>query len=377
MSKDAKTTAANFDVLSSWLTSMKEASSEEQGHKTAPADPEAPAKDAGVKESQSIPKAQSPGTHVDNVPAAGGAAAVTPKLSDKTPTIVVGDKAPNIKKTTNAKGECSKCGSKDCLGGCEDLAKQAEMERTTHLGNTILAILKEASAPEAPEGMQKSAELTAMEKEAEEFGKEASDLFMLGRLQRMKDEADVEAAGIAPELLQKLGGVSGLLDKVAEADPTAPVPPEILAADGIQPGAGAMDPAALAGAMGAEGAPGDDDSAVMDQISQVLQENNISPEELDQMIQQIAAAREAGASDEEIMQALIELADEAGGEGAAPADVAGEGAASAGAEGGTPPAEPPAPAPKEEKAPEKEAALNKEAAERVTAVKDFFRQAVK
>ena len=380
----SKTAQANFDVLRQWFSTLddKTASQDTQGHKTTAADPTA-AKDAGVKESKDIAKENAPGLHVDTVPAAGGKAEATPSLSEKDIKKDVGVKAPAIKTTKDAKGACTKCGSKDCLGACGDLSKQAEQLRVSNLGNAVLNILKEASqnpstAVTAP-GMEKSAELTAIEKEAEAVGHEASQWYMMGRLQRMQDEQAVAAGltGVDPALIEKLGGISGLLDKVAEADPTAPVPPEILAADGIDPTGGAPAPAAPEGMPGAEAGAGDD-GAVMDQISQVLAENNISPEELDQMLQQISAARDAGASDEEIMQALMQLADEAGGQGGAPEAAGGAAAAET---PGMPEAGAGSPGEAGESAAEqkkedetgKEAALQKEAAERVSVLVDFFK----
>jgi hypothetical protein len=89
-----------------------------------------------------------------------------------------------------------------------------------------------------------------------------------------------------------------------------------------------MPPPADAGAAPAEGA-GDEDAA-LEQMAQVLAENGVTSGELEQMMQIIVDLKESGKSDEEIVQALSELADEAGAGGAPGAEA-----------GMPPPAEPP------------------------------------
>jgi hypothetical protein len=134
-----------------------------------------------------------------------------------------------------------------------------------------------------------------LEKEALDKGAAFAYWYARGRAQRMQDAMELKEAGINPALLERVGGIDGLLDKAAAEDPAAVLPPELV-------------DAAAAPEMGGEGG----EEEALAQIAQVLSEAGITEDELNQMMQQIIAAKQAGMSDEAIMQALSELADEAG-----------------------------------------------------------------
>jgi len=189
--------------------------------------------------------------------------------------------------------------------------KQAQAER---LMDNIVGILKSAEAPV-------EAAVDPLQKEAMDKGAEYAYFYYLGRKTRQEHAMELKEANIRADLLDKVGGIDGLLDKAAEADPGSVLPPELAGAAGAMPMEGAM-PAEAGMEAPAEG--GGDDEAALEQIAQVLSESGVSAEELEQMIQQISALKAQGMDDEQIMQALSELADEAGGGAGAPGEGAPE-----------------------------------------------------
>jgi len=190
----------------------------------------------------------------------------------------------------------------DCCTGKEAMmAKQARAER---LGNNILNMLGQA-AEETTIEKQASEVMSEIEKEALDKGAEFAYWYARGRQQRFSDAMELKEASaqINPDVLAKVGGIDGLLDKAAAEDPASVLPPELAEA-------AAAEEVAPEAAMPAEGAG--DEEAAMAQIAQVMAEAGITEEDLNQMMQQIVAAKQSGMSDEAIMQALSELGDEAG-----------------------------------------------------------------
>jgi hypothetical protein len=138
--------------------------------------------------------------------------------------------------------------------------------------------------------------------------------FILGMLKRAQDEAHLRQAGLPSHVLEKVGGVEGLLDKVAMEDPMAVLPEEAMGAD----------PAAAAAPAGPMGGGGED----LDAIAGELDAAGVAPEDLEAAIADIQELQAAGVPEEEIIQALGELEAEGGG---APAEAAPEEAAAAAA----------------------------------------------
>jgi hypothetical protein len=171
-----------------------------------------------------------------------------------------------------------------------------KMARAERLGNTVLGLLGQAAEGAEKEASAEAA-VSSLEKEALDKGAEFAYWYARGRAQRMQDEMELKEAAINPALLERVGGIEGLLDKAAAEDPAAVLPPELAGAE--------------AAPEMVEGGEGGEEEALA-QIAQVLSEAGITEEELNQMMQQIVAAKQAGMSDEAIMQALSELADEAG-----------------------------------------------------------------
>jgi hypothetical protein len=191
--------------------------------------------------------------------------------------------------------------------------KQARAER---LGNSIIRELQGRSAAQRQLQQQpaKGQDKEAADKEAADMlDKEAQEqaglfyhYYKAGRLQRAQDEMEMKEANLDPKVLEAHGGASALLDKIAMEDPAAVLPEELLGEVGGEvPMEGAGDPEA---------------EAAMEEIGQMLEANGVTPEELDQIMQQLVALKENGFEDEEIMAALEEMAMEE--EAAAPMEEA-------------------------------------------------------
>ena len=153
-----------------------------------------------------------------------------------------------------------------------------------------------------------------LDKVASEAASEYHQGYLYGLLKRAQDEMEVSNAGINPEILEKVGGVSGLLDKVATEMPEAVLPEEALPMEGVDEMPVPEEEAGLEGG-------GD-----LDQVAAALEEAGVTPEELEQAFSDVQALQEAGVTPEELGQALGEL----GGEGAPAEALEGEKVASAG-----------------------------------------------
>jgi hypothetical protein len=258
----------------------------------------------------------------------------------------------------------------------QEISQEQKMARADNLGNAILHILaygKEASdsgagaavdgeaggskvgkqpggqnpkvAPQAParipndldgkaEGGEKTAAfMNELDKTAALAAQDYFEAYRFGLLKRAQDELEVEAAGIAPSILAAFGGVQGLLDKVAEEFPEAVLPEEAMG------GAMPMPPEAMGGAMpmppeamgGGEAEPGGEEGAMgggvdLEAMAAALDEAGVSPEELQQAMEDVQALQEAGIPPEELANALSQVVDESGAEGGMEPGEAGEGA---------------------------------------------------
>jgi len=186
--------------------------------------------------------------------------------------------------------------------------KQARAER---LGNSIIRELQSRSAAQRqpqqrPAQVQYKEAADMLDKEAQEQAGLFYHYYKAGRLQRAQDEMEMKEANLDPNVLAAHGGASALLDKIAMEDPAAVLPEELLGEVGGEvPMEGAGDPEA---------------EAAMEEIGQMLEANGVTPEELDQIMQQLVALKENGFEDEEIMAALEEMAMEE--EAAAPMEEA-------------------------------------------------------
>jgi hypothetical protein len=181
--------------------------------------------------------------------------------------------------------------------------KQARAER---LGNSIIRELQGRSTAQHPAQVQYKEAADMLDKEAQEQAGLFYHYYKAGRLQRAQDEMEMKEANLDPNVLAAHGGASALLDKIAMEDPAAVLPEELLdEVGGEVPMEGAGDPEA---------------EAAMEEIGQMLEANGVTPEELDQIMQQLVALKENGFEDEEIMAALEEMAMEE--EAAAPMEEA-------------------------------------------------------
>lgn len=163
----------------------------------------------------------------------------------------------------------------------------------------------------SPAGGEKTASEAVMEmidKTAALAAQEYFEGYRAGLIKRAQDEIEVSYAGIDPSILEKVGGVEGLLDKVAMEFPEAVMPEEAMAPEGME----AMPPEMggdMGGDMGAEG--GDS----MEAIAAKLDEAGVTPEELQQAMEDVAALQEAGIPPEELANALTQITSEGGMEG--------------------------------------------------------------
>lgn len=254
---------------------------------------------------------------------------------------------------------------------------QEKTARAIRLGNAILQKIAEESEDKEKKEEHEAGESEDKEKKEE---KEATDTFfdkcaeisaaaaadffeshLSGMLKRASDEADLKNAdfakiGVDQATLARMGGIPGLLDKVADDNPMAVMPEGMVgdASGGPAPEA-APGPEAPAPAEGGEGGPG------LDEVAQALSDAGVAPQDIDEAAQQVNELFQAGVSPEEAAQAINELmAEEGGGEG-------GEGGAAP--EGGEIPEAPPVPeAPME---PTEKTAAERQ---RLETIKSYLRQ---
>jgi hypothetical protein len=270
----------------------------------------------------------------------------------------------------------------------QEITQEQKMARAARLGNAVLTKLAEElgamgeTTDEPPK--EKTAEdgdevdvdddeenkeaadaadefLNSCLQKSAAYAQNAHDSFLLGMLKRAQDEAelagaDFEQLGITPDLLAKMGGASGLLDKVAQENPMAVMPEgydmEMPGGEmpGMEAGMGAGMPAEEAG-MTEEDLAG---------LADALAEAGVAPEAIDEAAEAVEQLAEAGVSPEEAAEAIREVVDEslAGGEGAGEVEGEIEEAAEE--------------APMESEVPKE--ASDKEARERVSAAANFLRE---
>lgn len=267
----------------------------------------------------------------------------------------------------------------------QEITQEQKMARQSRLGNAILQkIAEELGAMGETEEKPKKKEGESEdddddeEKEGSEqkqaadaflddclqksaaYAQAAHDSYLYGLLKRKQDEdelagADFSKIGIDQQMLAKLGGVSGLLLKVAEEDPAAVMPEGMEMA--LPPDAGAALPMEGAEA----GAPAESagmSEADLSSLADALAEAGVEPEAIDEAAQAVQQLIEANVAPEEAAAAIQQVVDEsmsAGGE-----------------EAGEPVAEEAAETPAEEAAEEGKEAVDKEARARIKAVVEFL-----
>jgi hypothetical protein len=230
-------------------------------------------------------------------------------LVDNQPTATASAPTTGAQGVENAAAPCAPAASgKKVSTKKEGDELQKNAARLEKLASALTTVLDEG-APKVEKVA--TIEKTATEKEADEAAGMFREWYLKGREQRLQDEKELKEANINPEFLKQHGvnSIEEWLDKAAAVDPTAVLPPEL---------------AAAADAQGAGAAGGEvDPNQVLDQLAEILAQSGVQPEELQQLLQEIVSLKQQGYSDEEIMQSLAELADEAGAggaEGAAPAE---------------------------------------------------------
>jgi len=197
-----------------------------------------------------------------------------------------------IEYTLNKKAACEEgCeGCSDCMGG-EKGESVSDDNPAAYLGSE--------EDKEASEAFEKMASI------AQNAASNFYESFMSGMLKRAQDEYELSQSNLPAEILQKMGGVSGILDKVAMEDPGS-ILPEGIGAE-VLPGPEGLPPEG----MPPEAGGGEPD---MDAIAAELDAAGVTPEDLELAITNIQQLQEAGVPEEEIVQALQEL-EAGGGEG--------------------------------------------------------------
>jgi len=219
--------------------------------------------------------------------------------------------------------------AKENIGNAKEASAEDGPTRLDRLAAGLLPILDKTAREIDP--------VYALDKEAEEVGSEFAQWYRIGRMQKVADINEMmKVKNIPQALIDANGGIEGLLNKTAMVQPQAVVPDELMpelqaaqgAPEGMPPDAG-MDPAAGApeGMPGAEGDMSDEEALAS--LGQLLSDAGVTEEELQQMVQQIADLKNQGMSDEQILQALTELADEQGPDAAPEAGLPPEAAAEA------------------------------------------------
>jgi hypothetical protein len=184
---------------------------------------------------------------------------------------------------------------------------------------------------------------------------------------------ELKEAQLDPETLEKVGGIEGLLDKVAQENPEAILPEGIAPGMPVEEGAPPMPEAApeapmpeaapeAAPEMGGEEEIGEEE---LDQLADALDQAGVTPEDLEQAFQDIQALQEAGVQPDELAQAIEEMgAEEEGAALGGEEEVAPEPAGEVEA-----PVEEPAEAPAEE-----EKVASEEQSRRIDMIKEFLKR---
>jgi len=173
----------------------------------------------------------------------------------------------------------------------------------------------------SPEGGEKTASveeqvMMQIDKTAAYAAQEYFEGYRAGLIKRAQDEFEVSHADIDPNILEKVGGVEGLLDKVAMEFPEAVVPDEVMAEGGMPMEEG-MPEVPMDGGPAPEEAMGEmPEGDPLDAVAAALDEAGVTPEELQQAMEDVQALQEAGVPPEELAQALTEITGEGGEMGA-------------------------------------------------------------
>jgi hypothetical protein len=199
----------------------------------------------------------------------------------------------------------------------QEITQEQKMARATRLGNAILAKLAAEMTPPPP--VQKTAAdefLDSCLQKSAVYAQMAHDSYLYGMLKRAQDEAQLAEAdftklGIDAATLQKIGGTSGLLDKIAMEDPMAVmpegvVPEELMAPEGVVPEE----------LMAPEGAApeGEMSEADLEALAQALAEAGVEPEAIDEAAEAVAQLVEAKVSPEDAAAAIQQIIEEGLGE---------------------------------------------------------------
>ena len=159
-----------------------------------------------------------------------------------------------------------------------------------------------------PEGVDKQA-FENMVGKANEVAAEYFNDYLYGMVKRAQDEKTLSEMNIDKKVLDKFGGVSGLLDKMAAEDPDAVLPPEI-AAQVASEGPVADPVGDPVGEVPAE-APGGLSDQEAQVIEQAMVELGVTPEILDQAMSLIEDLMAQGYSKDDIAMAVSEMMEEA------------------------------------------------------------------
>ena len=157
----------------------------------------------------------------------------------------------------------------------------------------------DSDAEEGKEATQEEYVMHHLAKTASDAAQEFYEGYLSGMIKRAQDEIEVETS-VPASVLEKAGGVHALLDKVAMETPEAVLP------EGVE-----LPPEALVG----DDAPVEDipeegiegggvEEADLEAIGAQLEEAGVTPEELQQAIEDVQALQEAGVSPEELAAAL-------------------------------------------------------------------------
>jgi len=208
-----------------------------------------------------------------------------------------------------------------------EINQEQKMARASRLGNEILHQIeasldkratgdsKKPSSQDGPfipnsadsddeteEGKHASQEEYVMQhlaKTASDAAQEFYEGYLSGMIKRAQDEIEVETS-VPASVLEKAGGVRSLLDKVAMETPEAvlpegvELPPDVLA--GEAPPTEDIPEEGIE-----EGGVGEED---LEAIGAQLEEAGVTPEELQQAIEDVQALQEAGVSPEDLAEAL-------------------------------------------------------------------------
>ena len=204
-------------------------------------------------------------------------------------------------------------------GGTDTGNQPGEVNETPEAASE--AFLPNSADPENKEAQELDPVMHELAKTAGDAAQEFYEGYLTGMLKRAQDEVEIETS-VPAGVLEKAGGVRALLDKVAMETPEAvlpegaELPPDILA-EGADPDEGIPAegiPAEGIPSLPEEGGVGEED---LEAIGEQLEAAGVTPEELQQAIEDVQALQEAGISPEELAEAL-----EAEGAGEVPEELA-------------------------------------------------------